>query len=222
MVDEKVSLGKRAGPGKEPRGKTGGRNPGDLIHTQPTMDSSRAPSAASSSRASSGAAGHTAQPESPAASDALNFGQSPCAGRVSVKRWSACAGWSWDIGINSTCAICRNEVMELCIECQASYGASCNEQCTLAWGGCGVSSCCFNSYIVGITNLSLHSALSTYFISTASQSGCEAAMFARWTTRSGHSSVLVESIVRALIKSVRFSKSLLRLETHREHIEWTV
>ena len=48
-------------------------------------------------------------------------------------------------------------------------------------------------------------------------------MFARWTTRSGHSSVLVESIVRALIKSVRFSKvvncSIRKASSVWKHIE---
>lgn len=36
-----------------------------------------------------------------------------------VKKWNAVALWAWDIVVD-TCAICRNHIMDLCIECQAN------------------------------------------------------------------------------------------------------
>ena len=39
--------------------------------------------------------------------------------RFEVKKWNAVAMWAWDIVVDN-CAICRNHIMELCIECQAN------------------------------------------------------------------------------------------------------
>lgn len=36
--------------------------------------------------------------------------------RFEIKRWTAVAFWSWD-QTNERCAICRNHLMEPCIEC---------------------------------------------------------------------------------------------------------
>jgi hypothetical protein len=36
---------------------------------------------------------------------------------VQVKKWHAVALWAWDIVVDN-CAICRNHIMDLCIECQ--------------------------------------------------------------------------------------------------------
>ena len=38
---------------------------------------------------------------------------------LQVKKWSAVALWAWDIQVDN-CAICRNHIMDLCIECQAN------------------------------------------------------------------------------------------------------
>lgn len=39
--------------------------------------------------------------------------------QIQVKKWNAVALWAWDIVVD-TCAICRNHIMDLCIECQAN------------------------------------------------------------------------------------------------------
>jgi RING-box protein 1 len=54
--------------------------------------------------------------------------------RFEIKKWNAVSMWSWDIAVDN-CAICRNHIMDLCIECQANTSHSVVE-CAVSWGVC--------------------------------------------------------------------------------------
>lgn len=55
--------------------------------------------------------------------------------RFEIKSWDAVAIWAWDMNV-SNCAICRNHIMDLCIECQANRELCDPEYCAVAWGVC--------------------------------------------------------------------------------------
>lgn len=56
--------------------------------------------------------------------------------RFSIRKWTAAALWAYDITVE-TCAICRNHIMDKCIECQSIHETTnVDESCTIAWGKC--------------------------------------------------------------------------------------
>jgi len=70
-----------------------------------------------------------------AAEAAATPGGTPGDKKFEVKKWNAVALWSWDLDVEM-CAICRNNIMEPCIECQ-SKSADATGDCNVAWGTCG-------------------------------------------------------------------------------------
>lgn len=54
--------------------------------------------------------------------------------RIVLKKWMPVALWSLDIKVE-VCAICRNHIMDSCVECQ-NLEKSFDEECSVAWGKC--------------------------------------------------------------------------------------
>ena len=52
---------------------------------------------------------------------------------IEILNWDLVATWSVDLKVE-TCTICRNHIMDMCIECQND---SSNTKCNISWGKCG-------------------------------------------------------------------------------------
>jgi len=52
-----------------------------------------------------------------------------------TKKMNVFLEWEWDV-TNEVCAICRNEMVDSCMRCQAE---NTNKICTIVWGKCGHS-----------------------------------------------------------------------------------
>ena len=55
--------------------------------------------------------------------------------RFEVKKWNGVALWSWEVSIDN-CAVCRNQIMTSCIECQANERLIVTDEYEIAWGSC--------------------------------------------------------------------------------------
>ncbi|THU73019.1 hypothetical protein C4D60_Mb04t18380 [Musa balbisiana] len=76
--------------------------------------------------------------------------------RFEIKKWNAVALWAWDIVVDN-CAICRNHIMDLCIECQANQASATSEECTVAWVFGSFSNCIQHALLeIGVCNHAFH------------------------------------------------------------------
>ncbi|XP_055915827.1 RING-box protein 2 [Eupeodes corollae] len=67
-----------------------------------------------------------------------------------LKKWNAVAMWSWDVECD-ICAICRVQVMDACLRCQAENKREVlgRQDCVVVWGECNHSfhHCCMSLWV---------------------------------------------------------------------------
>lgn len=55
--------------------------------------------------------------------------------RMKVTQFRGVAMWAWDVVVDN-CAICRNSIMDICIECQADQKSTEDADCSVSLGQC--------------------------------------------------------------------------------------
>jgi len=67
-----------------------------------------------------------------------------------LKKWNAVCLWSWDVECD-ICAICRVQVMDACLRCQAENKREVlgRQDCVVVWGECNHSfhHCCMSLWV---------------------------------------------------------------------------
>ena len=58
--------------------------------------------------------------------------------RCKILSWNTIAFWTWNIETKE-CNICRNHIMNSCVECINSKNKAVNESCKVVTGKCGCS-----------------------------------------------------------------------------------
>lgn len=54
---------------------------------------------------------------------------------VVPSKFNEVAMWSWDVQVDN-CAICKNHISDICLECQENQIGTNNCECQVAWGVC--------------------------------------------------------------------------------------
>lgn len=93
-----------------------------------------------------GKASSTAATVSASVAASVGAGSGAAGGKMfTLKKWNGVAMWSWDVECD-TCAICRVQVMDACLRCQAENK---HDDCVVVWGDCNHSfhNCCMSLWV---------------------------------------------------------------------------
>ncbi len=115
------------------------------------MDDSEPMSTASSSHDTANSSSNPDAKDSSASTSTNSTANADPPRMFSLKKWNAVAMWSWDVECD-TCAICRVQVMDACLRCQAESkigDARGGKDCVVVWGECNHSfhQCCMSLWI---------------------------------------------------------------------------
>ena len=69
------------------------------------------------------------------ADDSANLRPDGSKRQVEAKKHHAVCMWSWNVQVEN-CAICKNDISDLCIECQVNQVTSQGNDCQVGWGMC--------------------------------------------------------------------------------------